>query len=329
MLLGNCMPKKIKKDSISGNGNNLSRTKKLRVRFVKKMKKYRKIRNIDVLPQFPLTDDETDHLPCNTHSPQHSTGNVTDSMRQSIETVLSINTTSDVEEIRILIHGSKHASSQVTTIDPLRYETKGSELDCMILPLCAVDEESSEEMSIYARTEDDSNLYPRIDISFFDNHMGDDKIIPAVEATLGKLNQESVSMDAPSLVESEYDEDSSIDEDSMTEEMSQTIICNMEFPFNNDPEVPLENVSECPPKVIEGDFLDFDVRLSMELASSRKVALIQKRRIFSRRNRRIRVLISLIISTCLVMITICTYMFLDRITFQTEHALPLSLLQTE
>jgi len=230
-------------------------------------------------------------------------------------------------------------SSQIApTMDHQENEIKSPTLDSTTLDSTTIDATTieqtiltpidiekilSEDLPTSFENEHYISLYDTLEFSFFDNELTEEnettttttratKPTRALESITEEPRQECSSwMNAPSLTESESDEESVIDEDAcMGERLLIDIappICNVthnaQNTLTNDSKSTRILVSSVTPSSIRNERLLINMKLSSTLAYNRKEALIRKRKSLVQTRRQIRIIIRLILGACIVLIT--------------------------
>lgn len=320
----NCIPKSEKtskvKKVLSFDKKNISLKEKLVMCL---MKKKHNETSYMKLPYHSNVDNELDYAPCELMTKTENETPVLrdyEITRESVEIIFHEDTLSDSHSIRIQTHDYEQTLSHASVKDHAPYVNNSSALDHMRSSPYNSNEEVIEDLTMSIANEDNRDIYSSIHISFFDNYAECDNTT-AFEATPKKIRQESTWTETPSLAESDYDGESSIDDDDFCEEnlpIDKTLFSGADEIYHSqslrsiDSETILEQISELPHTSSVAEFPDFDIKLSMALASHRKEALIEKHKIHARKRRRIRMIVFLMVSTCIVMVTIYAFKFLKH-----------------
>ena len=150
------------------------------------------------------------------------------------------------------------------------------------------EENGSEDKTTSFTSRNDSSIYMGTAVNGIDKSNGYNVTAPSFEGIEVVLAQQASWLDAPSLAESDWDEENSINENDILKESllvdsvptsSFDVSSNTECKLNKNLQVTLdisaEEVNQCS-IIVVNEYVDFDVKQSMALASSRKEALIQK-----------------------------------------------------
>jgi len=170
----------------------------------------------------------------------------------------------------------------------IQSEEKIYMLDRSALPQ-SHEENGSEDKTTSFTSRNDSSIYTGTAVNGIDKSHGYNVTAPSFEGSIEVvLAQQASWLDAPSLAESDWDEENSINENDILEESllvdsvrtsSFDVSSNTECKLNKNLQVTLdisaEEVDQCS-IIVVNEYVDFDVKQSMALASSRKEALIQK-----------------------------------------------------
>jgi len=294
----------------------LSLRKRLSVRF--KKKKSTSIRH-SILYYHPLEDgNETNHLTStnvvdSTYTEEEKRGKVKrGKVKLEVETISPPKDTNNMIACSELFceEDASPITSDTLTMEPTSGEMKSSQI------ASTIDHQENHYISIY----------DTLEFSFFDNEVTEDnettstatvttpiaiKQTHALETITEESRQQASSwMNAPSLTESESDEESVIDEDTSTGERSlinNNVTHIAQNTLTKDSKSTRKLVSNVTPPSIRNERLLMNMKLSSTLAYNRKEVLIRKRKSLVQSRRRIRSIIRLMLAACVVYIILQTW----------------------